>query len=94
MKDDQTPTVNADFTLENFDNEILLYSVEKTKAVYLNETAHLIWRLCSENLSVGEMITLLESKYPEQKDTIGNDILLTLQTLKDNGVISFQEDEP
>ncbi len=43
MENTQKFTLNPEFTVEKFDNEILLYAISKSKGVYLNETAYLVW---------------------------------------------------
>lgn len=70
MENSQKFTLNADFTVEKFDNEILMYSVSKSEGVYLNETGYLVWEMCGKGHSVEEIITLLEQAYPQQKETI------------------------
>ncbi len=52
MNDAQTPQVNPAFTLEQFEDEILLYNPGGTQAVYLNNTAHAVWLLCQENMTI------------------------------------------
>lgn len=91
MDDYQIPHINSDFKLERFDNEILLYSVIDSTAVYLNETAFLVYGMCASGQSIGEIITLLEEAYPEQKDTIRQDVLSSLEQLIDNGAVLLDE---
>ncbi len=90
MQDSQKIKINPDFQLEEFEGEILLYSVSDTTAVYLNETAHLIWLLCHENMTVEEMVQFLQEKYPEQKDEVREDLMISLQALVAQGVVSLQ----
>ena len=85
MIDSKIPIINSEFQLEKFDNEILLYTITGTKAVYLNETALLVWELCGKNKSVGEIITMLEDAYPEQKQSIRDDVNMVIKTLSENG---------
>ncbi|PIE66274.1 MAG: hypothetical protein CSA26_01130 [Desulfobacterales bacterium] len=92
MLDTSIPIINEDFIAESFENEILLYTIADTKAVYLNETAHLVWKLCIEKKSVGEMITFLESTYPDQQDVIRADVIETLSNLAKIEAISFTDD--
>lgn len=91
MKDTQTPVLNDAFKLEKFDNEILLYSVTDTRAVYLNDTASLVYGMCASGQSVGEIIALLEEAYPEQKDTIRNDVTAALQQLVENDAVTLHD---
>ncbi len=87
INDSQIPTLNFEFKLEQFDNEILLYSVAGTTAVYLSETGYLVWCLCSENRTIGKIIALLEEAYPEQKRHIRDDVISVINNLAENRVI-------
>lgn len=91
MFDTQIPTVNSEFKLERFDNEILLYSVTDTTAVYLNETAFLVYGMCSSGQTIGEIIALLEDAYPDQKPTIRTDVTAALNQLIDNGALLLND---
>lgn len=90
MKSEAVPRANTEFNLEQIDDELLLYHPAKTKAVYLNETAALVWQLCDSNRSVGEIVSLLEENYPES-DTIRTDVEQTLQQLADNGAVELDD---
>ena len=92
MKDEQSPIVKSGYSIEKFDDEILLYSEVGTQAVYLNDAAHAVWLLCKEDMSVGQMVQYLEEVYPDQKDQIRNDVLGALRTLQSNGVIEFADE--
>jgi len=87
INDSQIPALNPEFILEQFDNEILLYSVAGTKAVYLNETGYLVWGLCGENRTIGKIIALLEEAYPEQMQYIRDDVITVINNLAENRVI-------
>ena len=90
MLDTQIPVINTEFKLERFDNEILLYSITDTRAIYLNETAFIVYGMCSSCLTVGEIIDLLEEAYPEQKGSIRDDVVTALNHLLENGALSLQ----
>lgn len=91
MLDTKIPELNDEFNLERFDNEILLYSVVDTRAVYLNETAFLVYGMCNSGKTVGEIIALLEEAYPDQKDTIREDVAAAINTLTENGALHFRD---
>ena len=91
MKDSQTPVLNEAFKLEKFDNEVLLYSVTDTRAVYLNDTASLVYGMCSSGHSIGEIIALLEDAYPEDKAAIRDDVALALNQLVENGAVILND---
>ncbi len=92
MKDTLIPIVNNAYTVEKFDDEILLYTEAGTQAVYLNDAAYVVWQLCKEDLTVGQIIEYLENSYPDQKDQIRTDITTTLNTLESNNVIELSDD--
>jgi Coenzyme PQQ synthesis protein D (PqqD) len=91
MTDNHIPRINGEFKLERFDNEVLLYSVVDATAVYLNETALLVYGMCASGQSIGEIVSLLEEAYPEQKETIRHDVLAALEQLVDNGAVLLDE---
>lgn len=91
MIEKETPVLNADYHLEKIDNEILLYSLSGTKAVYLNETAALIWEVCDGRRTVEDIIGLLAQAYPQQEKQIGSDVIAAIQTLVENGAMSLQK---
>ncbi len=75
---------NSDFSVEKFDNEILLYAVSGGNGVYLNETAWLVWKMCGKGHSVEEIISLLEEAYPEHKDDISTDVITAVESMTGN----------
>ncbi|MGA8261628.1 MAG: pyrroloquinoline quinone biosynthesis peptide chaperone PqqD [Arenicellales bacterium] len=89
MNSQAIPHPNTEFNLEEIDDELLLYHPAKTKAVYLNETAALVWQLCDSKRSVSEIISLLEENYPESS-SIKSDVEATLKQLADNGAVEIQ----
>ena len=91
MKDSQIPVLNEAFKLEKFDNEVLLYSVTDTRAVYLNDTASLVYGMCSSGKNIGEIIILLEDAYPEEKAVIRGDVTAALNQLVENGAVILHE---
>jgi hypothetical protein len=89
MRDNQVPEVNPEYVIEKFDDEILLYTEAGAKAVYLNDTAHAVWQLCREDLTVGQIITFLEDAFPDQSDQVRADVTDALSKLESNNVIRF-----
>lgn len=90
MQDTVEIDINADFQLEEFEGEFLLYSVSAGTAVYLNETAHLVWLLCHEEMNLGEVVQFLIDKYPEQRDQVREDVTAALATLVEQGVAALR----
>ena len=81
------PQRHSAFVLEEFDDEVLLYAITDTRAVYLNETAHLIWLLCEQQRTVGEIIEMLEASFPEAKGAISTDVRAVLHRFLELGAV-------
>ena len=89
MLHDFKPVINIDFKVEEFDNEILLYSAKDSKAIFLNEIAISIVSHCSGDKTVGEILDFFAGKYPDQEETVRKDITEVFETLSAQGAISF-----
>ena len=87
MNFSQKFTLNPEYRVEKFDNEILLYAVSSTKGIYLNETAYLVWEMCANAHTPAEIIDLLEQAYPQQSATIAEDVSAAIQSLVDSGAL-------
>ena len=92
MKYSKKFNVNTAFKVEKFDNEILLYAVSSSRGVYLNETAYLVWEMCANGHSIEKIITLLREAYPLQRESIHKDVVATIESLLDNGVLIADDD--
>ena len=84
--------LNPDFKEERFDNEILLYAMTSSKGIYLNETAYLVWELCKAGYSLDQTVTLLEEKYPEQQNSIREDVHNAVQSLLQSSALLEADD--
>ncbi len=93
MKDLRKFDLNPDFTVEEFDDEILLYAISTGKGIYLNKTAGLVLDMCGKGAAVGEIIALLEEAFPEQKNDIRSDVETAVNTLLDHGALLLHLDE-
>ena len=89
MQPTSKPIPDKEFTLEELDNELLLYHPTKTTTVYMNETASIIWRLCDGERTVAEIIELVKDSYPEAGSSVESDIEATLERFREHGAISF-----
>jgi len=75
--------------LERIGDEVLLYHPGLTKAVYLNETASLIWQLCDGRRSDEDIVALLRDGFPYENSDIAGDVFATLQRFNDEGAVEF-----
>jgi hypothetical protein len=80
------PIRQPDYVLERLDDEILLYHPGRTRALYLNQTAAVIWDLCDGERTTGEIIDLLTEAYPEA-EALEEDVRATLRLFAQNGAV-------
>ncbi len=92
MDDNTKPGVNPEYTIEKFDDEILLYTATGTQAIYLNDTAHVVLLLCKEGLTIGQIVGYLEEQYSEQNTQIKDDVYSALNTLESHSIIELSDD--
>ncbi len=85
---DRIPKPTADVEMEVVEGEVVLYHTGQTRAVYLNPTAAMIWRLCDGKRSVREIIRMIVSSYPEAAMTVADDVLMALKELQENGILA------
>ena len=86
---DKIPSAKSSFELEEIDGELLLYSPESTRSIYMNSTASIIWRLCDGKLSTVEIISLLKEAFPDAGDSIEQDVLDSIELFVTNNAIEM-----
>ena len=86
-KMDVVPVPAAEVESEIVDTEVMLYHPAQTRAIYLNATAALVWGLCDGRRSAREIVRLIGEGYPEAGDALAEQVLTTLNHLKENGVL-------
>lgn len=89
MAENKKPRQKPDYLLEAVDNDIILYHPGRNKALYLNETASLIWRLCDGNRTTTEIAELLQEAFPEREGAIGEEVATTLQRFVEEGAVEL-----
>lgn len=83
------PSRSSQFRIEQMDGEYLLYSVNETRTIYLNDTAVLVFNACNGELTVGEIVSALSEAYPDAKDAIGDDVVTVLREFENHGAIEL-----
>lgn len=83
------PLRQPDYRLEKLDNEILLYHPGKTRALYLNEMASVVWELCNGERTTHEITELLREAFPEAAATIADEVESTLRTFTEHEAVAF-----
>src|SRR5262245_7162946 len=75
------------FFVEEMEGENLLYRLGSHKAIHLNDSATLIWKLCDGSRTVHEIIDLLKKEYPGTEAAIGADVREAVELLAGEGAL-------
>ena len=62
------PTRSAGYTIAEFDGEHMIFHPMEGRAIYLSDSASLVWQLCDGHRTVGDILALLGDAYPEAAD--------------------------
>ena len=89
MEHSRKPQQKEGFLLEELDGELLLYSIATTRIFAINQSAALIWELCSGQYTVAEIVNALTEAYPSSQDQIERQVEDTLALLLANGAIEL-----
>jgi hypothetical protein len=81
MKSNCRPERNPSFELKKVNGEIQLTKTAENSAVYINETAAIIWQLCDGRRKVGEIKKALKEAYPDAGNDIAQDVDEVLELL-------------
>jgi Coenzyme PQQ synthesis protein D (PqqD) len=74
------------FKLETLDDELLLYHPHQTRAIYMNQTASLVWALC-DGRPIDEIIQLLTEAYPDASSTLATEVRDVISRLHEQGAL-------
>jgi hypothetical protein len=88
MEPPKKPRRKTDYRLELIDDELLLYHPGRTKILYCNQTASLVWNLCDGQRTAEEIAALLAESYPEAA-AIPADVEATLGQFLEHGAIEW-----
>ena len=83
------PRPRGDFTLVELEGESMLYRSEEGKALYLNETASMLWKLCDGQRSVAAIEALLREAYPDAPELSG-DVEAAFDLFVGHGAVEIQ----
>jgi len=79
---------NPDLFVQEMDEEIVLYEAGSHRAIYLNETAAVVWRLCDGRRTVEDLVEMLTENYPDARADLPRDIESAVETLLREGALS------
>lgn len=94
MTADLVPSPRERYVVEDIDNESLIYRQASKSAVYLNETATVIWKLCDGTRSAREITAVLAEAFPEEAQAIAADVAATIDELIKVGALKLVERRP
>ena len=77
--------------LADMEGEWVLYSYERETMIYLNDSAHVIWRLCDGKRTVKEITDVLANAFPDAEKKITIDVSETIQRLMQEGILKLGE---
>ena len=75
------------FFVEEMEGENLLYRLGTHKAIHLNETATLIWKLCDGSRTVQDIVDLLKKEFPDSETDIAVDVREAVELLASEGAL-------
>jgi pyrroloquinoline quinone biosynthesis protein D len=75
------------FFIEELEGECLLYRIGAHKAIHLNESASLIWKLCDGSRSMADIIAFLQQEYPDAQSTVVEDVREAVEQLVREGAL-------
>ena len=89
MTADLVPRHRRRCVIEEMDDETLIYRSPSETAIYLNETATVIWKLCDGTRTVQGIVDVLADAFPESASEIGADVREAIDELVSQGVLAF-----
>jgi len=75
------------FFVEEMEGENLLYRLGGHKAIHLNDTATVIWKLCDGSRTVQDIIDLLTQEYPGAEAAVAADVREAVELLVSEGAL-------
>jgi len=75
------------FFVEEMEGENLLYRLGTHKAIHLNETATIIWKLCDGSRTVQDIVDLLKQEFPGSEADIALDVAEAVELLAGEGAL-------
>jgi pyrroloquinoline quinone biosynthesis protein D len=68
------PVHRAGVYFEEMDDEAVVYGRTGKRAIHLNETATVVWKLCDGERTVADIAALLTREYPASADEIAEGV--------------------
>jgi len=78
---------SEDYFVEVIEGEWLLFKPDSQKAIYLDETASVIWQMCDGSRDAEQLAKEIASHYPDSEEDVITDIFTTLDVLDEHGAL-------
>ena len=91
---DAVPKQQLGYYSEEMDGEHLLYRLGGKKALYLNESAALVWNLCDGQRTMQEIVDVLKQAYPESEVDFAAEVSETVDRLVQEGALRVDRPAP
>ena len=75
------------FFIEEMEGEHLLYRMGGHKAIHLNDSASLIWKLCDGSRTIQQITDLLQQQYPGLEAVVAGDVQEAIELLFKEGAL-------
>lgn len=89
-----TPAHRPGVRFEELDGEAVVYDRVGKRAIYLNETATVVWKLCNGRRTVADISTLLSKEYPESAADIESDVSEAIDRMAAARVVTLARRSP
>jgi coenzyme PQQ biosynthesis protein PqqD len=87
MKADAPLKQSFGYFVEEMEGECLLYRLGAHKAIHLNDSAALIWKLCDGTRSMQDIVAFLSQEYPDSHDDLSADVREAVEMLIREGAL-------
>ncbi|MEO0368131.1 MAG: PqqD family protein [Pseudomonadota bacterium] len=73
--------------LEDMDGELLLYNPNNATTLHLNDSSAVVWELCDGERTAGEIVSMLQSSFPDQAEQVATDVADVIDHLLEREVL-------
>lgn len=88
-KDTRKPSVPSNVLWREEEGNTVLFDEENGEPYLLNETGTRIWELCNEDVTVGEILSLLPLEFEGERTTIQKEALELIYDLVDHRLLEL-----
>lgn len=74
------------YQLEVLDDELLLYHPTETRAIYMNETATIVWGAC-DGRTIEDIVEMVSAAFPDAPSSLPDEVRATVDQLAEFGAV-------